>query len=566
MTMRFRIAAVLMLIGVVSTCGRAQVRPGANVNMEIPFHRGVNLTSWFQAGSPREIQFTEFTKQDFIDIQSLGCDVIRLPINLHFMTDGDPNYTLDPLFLQFLDQVVDWCEELQLYLILDNHTFDVDASTDVNVDKVLVPVWTQMAEHYKDRSAYLCYEVLNEPHGITDARWGLIQQQVIMAIHAVDPTHWIIVSGAGWGSYNNLNSVPSYPRDYNLIYSFHFYDPFLFTHQGASWTDPSMVPLAAVPFPYGAGPIPACPPELKGTWIESSLSSYQNDGTVARVKQLLDIAVNFRDRRQVPVFCGEFGVCRQNSDNEQRAHWYEVVRRYLEEKQIAWTSWDYQGGFGLFNRGSNEQFEHDLNLPVVEALGLTAPEQTPFVTTPDREGFDLYTDYIAENVQNSSYSNNGTIDFYCDTDPAAGAYCLYCTDCDRYAGIGFDFRPDKDLMGLVSEGDSLEFWVRGDTPGARFDVRFLDTKTPEPQDHPWRMTATIDEKMAMWDGAWHLVQIPLRSFKDSGSWDNGAWFNPKGAFDWSAVNRFEIVSEHHSFAGMQFWFDDIRITDPPGVR
>ena len=55
------------------------------------------------------------------------------------------------------------------------------------------------------------------------------------------------------------------------------------------------------------------------------------------MKELIDIAVKFRDQRQVPVFCGEFGVYRQNSDNDQRVYWYEVVRKYLEEKKIAWT-------------------------------------------------------------------------------------------------------------------------------------------------------------------------------------------------------------------------------------
>ena len=400
--MRFRIAAVLMLVGVVSVCGRAQVRPGGGTMLEVPFHRGVNLTGWLQAGSARQIQFTKFTKQDFNDIKSLGCDVIRLPINLHFMTDGDPNYTVDPLFFSFLDQIVDWCEELELHLILDNHTFDVDASTDVNVDQVLVPIWTQMAEHYKDRSKFLYYEVLNEPHGITDARWGQIQQKVITAIRAVDETHSIVVSGAGWGSYNNLKSLPVY-KDKNLIYSFHFYDPFLFTHQGASWTGPSMEPLAGVPFPYGAGPMPACPAELKGTWIESSLNSYKNDGTVSRVKALIDIATSFRDQRQVPVFCGEFGVYMRNSDNAQRVNWYRIVGEYLEEKGIPWTMWDYHGGFGLFEKDSNELFKHDLNVPLVEALGLTAPEQTEFVLTPEVADFDIYTEYIAENVRDSSY-------------------------------------------------------------------------------------------------------------------------------------------------------------------
>ena len=38
------------------------------------------------------------------------------------------------------------------------------------------------------------------------------------------------------------------------------------------------------------------------------------------------------------------------------------------------------------------------------------------------------------------------------------------------------------------------------------------------------------------------------------------------AFNWAAVDRFEIVAEYHDLAGMQFWFDSLRVTDPVGVR
>ena len=100
---------------------------------QAPFSRGVNLTNWFQAGSAQEIQFSKYTYEDFQQIQSLGCDVIRLPINLHFMTDGAPDYNLDPLFLTFLDQAVDWAEDLGIHLILDNHTFDPAEDTDPNI-------------------------------------------------------------------------------------------------------------------------------------------------------------------------------------------------------------------------------------------------------------------------------------------------------------------------------------------------------------------------------------------------------------------------------------------------
>lgn len=83
---------------------------------EAPFSRGINLTEWFQASNIQEVQFTRYTKKDFEQIQDLNCDVIRLPINLHFMTNGAPDYVLEPLFLDFLDQVADWAEELNMHL------------------------------------------------------------------------------------------------------------------------------------------------------------------------------------------------------------------------------------------------------------------------------------------------------------------------------------------------------------------------------------------------------------------------------------------------------------------
>ncbi|MCB0638953.1 MAG: cellulase family glycosylhydrolase, partial [Lewinella sp.] len=159
---------------------------------DAPFDRGVNLTNWFQANSAQEIPFGKYTLTDFEQIQSLGCDVIRLPINLHAMAGPGPGYTLDPLFLEFLDQAVDWAETVGIHLILDNHTFDPASDTPTDIDDVLLPVWEQMANHFKDRSDLILYEVLNEPHGINDALWGSIQGQVIDRIRSTGDTHTIV--------------------------------------------------------------------------------------------------------------------------------------------------------------------------------------------------------------------------------------------------------------------------------------------------------------------------------------------------------------------------------------
>jgi endoglucanase len=530
---------------------------------EAPFHRGVNLTGWLQTSNARQIQFTRFTKQDFINIRTLGCDVIRLPINLHFMTSGAPDYTVDPLFFYFLDPIIDWSEELGMHLILDNHTFDPAADTPDNIGEALIPVWTQVASRYKDRSTLICYEILNEPHGITDSRWNAVQQTVIDAIRAVDAKHAIVVGPAGWNSYNNLALMPRFADD-NLIYTFHFYDPFLFTHQGASWASPSMAPLAGVPFPFVAARMPACPPSLKGTWIESSLNGgYRTEGTVKHLKDLIDIAVRFRTQRNVPLFCGEFGVYIPNSPAADRVAWYDAVRSALEEKGIAWTIWDYQGGFGLFEKGSSELFDYDLNIPLVAALGLTEPPQKEFMLLPESAGFTLYDDFIGPGIIESGDAGDGLIDFYSETGPERGRNCILWTGAPRYTDIGFSFKPIRDLSRLVERGYALDFWVRGDSPGARFDVRFIDTKTEDPSDHPWRMRMTVDNTLASWDGEWKHLQIPLGRFTEQGSWD-GSWYNPLGLFDWRAVDRFEIVSEHSDLKGVRFWFDDIRVLNPRG--
>ena len=124
--------------------------------------------------------------------------------------------------------------------------------------------------------------------------------------------------------------------------------------------------------------------------------------------------------------------------------------------------------------------------------------------------------------------------------------------------ISFDFNPNIDLSLLPDHDFEISFWVRGNSSGSSFDIRFVDTKTGS-SDHPWRMGKTIDETVTTWDNKWHQVIVPLSELQEKGSWDN-AWFNPENKFDWSAVDRFEIVAEQKALTGIQFFFDDIEVS------
>jgi len=525
----------------------------------LPFSKGVSLSNWFQTGNPHQIQFSKYSRTDLLNIKSLGADVIRLPINLEYMTDGSDNYIIDPLFFSFLDQVIDWCGGLGIYLILDNHTFDVNNSTPTNYNEVLVPIWKQMANHFKNRTMYVLYEILNEPHGISDTRWNEIQAEVVDSIRTIDTLHTIIVGPAGWNSFYNLELMPIY-NDTNLIYTFHFYNPFIFTHQGAGWVIPSLVPLANLPFPYDPNRMPNLPPELLGSWIADEYYNYNNIGTIQHLHNLIDIAINFSLERNAPIFCGEFGVLRNNAPENDRVVWYNAVRQYFDANNIPWTSWDYQGGFGIFKKQTYELFDYNLNTPLLQALNFNIPPQFNFILTPDSSEFYIYRDYIENNIYSIIYSL-GDVDFY-STESYNGDFSIHWSAAVQYENIAFDFIPDKDMNYLLRHNYVLSFWYRGTNNQINFDVRFVDTNIDE-NDHPWRMNYHLDNSSILLDGQWHKVEIPLTQFVEQGAWDNG-WFPPVGLFDWTAIDQFQFVSENGNLIG-DLYFDDIKIYDPTMV-
>ena len=340
--------------------------------VSVPFSRGVNFPKWFESRSFKDIVSDKYVEQDFADVKSLGADVIRLPAAFHNFTLGDGDYTLEPGFFKYLDTAVDWAEKHQIYIILDDHSFHPINPTDVNIDRILVPVWEQLARRYKDRSDYVIYEVLNEPHGISDERWGEIQGAAVTAIRRIDKKRIIIVGGTNFNSIEKLFSIPSY-TDENLVYTFHFYDPHLFTHQGATWNKPSLAPLSGLPFPADKNKIPKPHETFVGTWVEECLKNYENDANPAKLCATLDRAAAFSKERNVPVFCGEFGVFMIQSPPEDRVTWYKFVREELEKRGIPWACWDYFGGFGIFKTQFRGNFKTDLNIDIVRAMNFTIP-------------------------------------------------------------------------------------------------------------------------------------------------------------------------------------------------
>ncbi|NUQ82272.1 MAG: cellulase family glycosylhydrolase [Bacteroidetes bacterium] len=532
---------------------------GSSAAQEPPFHRGVNLTGWFQWVTPQTISFGKYNRHTFEEIKSLGADVIRLPIDLQMMLGPGPGYEPDSTFLFFLDQVIHWSDSLDLYLIVDNHTFDPSIPTPPTVINWMKPAWKSIATRYKGSWPKVVFEILNEPHAISASTWNLIQNDVLSAIRAIDSDRWIIAGPVDFNSYNQLSTLPVF-TDPKVIVTFHFYDPFLLTHQGANWTDPSLEHLGGLPYPYDAGRMPVLPDVYKGTWIESSFNNYKNEGKDSWVQEKLEIPASYRRTKNQILYCGEFGILNHFSTTDDRARWYETVRKQLEADSIAWTIWDYQGGFGLFVPGSAERFHHDLNLPLVEALGFTAPPQTAWIQRPDTLPVSIYSDFLHHGLDNTSWSPTGTVSLHTRNTGGTGMHAIEMKNLPQYGTFGFRFAGNRDFSRLRTGGYYLKMKIKGTAGVNQLEVRFIDTKTGT-GDHPWRNRVILQAPTVNWGTDWKTVKIPLSSFQESGSWDENAWHDPKGLFDWKSIDKLEIVAEQKAMTGETIWLDDIEITD-----
>jgi endoglucanase len=340
-----------------------------------PFRRGFNFSRWFEFRRVQDIPADKYGKGDFEKVKALGVDHIRLPMRSNDFTGGRPDWKLDPLYLKYLDRALEWAEETELFLLLDNHTFNnkIPDGEDEHLEEALCRVWAQLAEHCGNRSSLIMYEIFNEPHGISDEKWGAIQGKVIGTIREIDAKHTIVVGGTNYNSIGSLEGIPEYP-DGNLIYTFHYYDPHVFTHQGNSWDSIPLTSLGALPFPYDAGRMPGLPADLRGTRYEEIFASYAALSSYEAMEARIAEVVSFANRRRVPVFCGEFGAYMKTALHEDRVRWHHRVMGIFNSMEIPWTIWEWDSAFGVFKTSGGGEIPGDLDPEIIAALGLRLPE------------------------------------------------------------------------------------------------------------------------------------------------------------------------------------------------
>jgi endoglucanase len=312
----------------------------------------------------KAVHFSDFVKlnqvqarkQEMADIASAGFKVVRIPVCFGAWASISPPYRWEtPEFLAAPDSLIKWAVANNLTAIVDLHHVEFDGSIKgADSTARIVWLWQQIAQRYKNTDPEkVLFELRNEPHDMTAGAWRTQATQLIQTVRAIAPNHTLVVGFHDWNGRDAL--VKSEPfADPNIIYTFHFYDPFVFTHQGATWAGSGLPELKGVPFPANSTTKISVPGSAKGTWVESAINNYANEATYEVIYKNLETAKTWSTAKNVPVFLGEFGSYNLNAEPDSRCRHAEAIYVALGKLQIPSAWWEWDGGFSMFGKGNTQ--------------------------------------------------------------------------------------------------------------------------------------------------------------------------------------------------------------------
>jgi aryl-phospho-beta-D-glucosidase BglC (GH1 family) len=239
------------------------------------------------------------TQADIKFIAQQGANTIRLPFNYKLFTDEDyMGLSSQQDGFQRIDQLISWCRQAGLYLILDMHDCPGSQTGD-NIDdgygypwlfeseqsqQLFCDIWQRIAKRYAKEPVILGYELMNEPiahyfenKDELNARLEPLYKRAVRAIRQVDRNHVILLGGARWNS--DFFMFSDWTFDNNIMYTCH---------------------------------------------------RYGGDATAEAINDY----ISFRDKTQLPMYMGEIG----HNTNEWQADFVKVMK----QANIGYTFWPYK--------------------------------------------------------------------------------------------------------------------------------------------------------------------------------------------------------------------------------
>jgi len=317
--------------------------PGTNENNNSPdddskaFQRNKNIGRGINFGNaleaPSEGAWGLTIKESYVQaIADSGFNSVRLPICWSAHTGSVAPYSIDPVFLNRVDEVVNWCLNRNLAVIITIHHFnDLYNYPDNQVyQNMFFAIWKQLTEHYLSVDhERLFFEVLNEPEvNLTPEKWNLLMPKIIDSIRVRDNDRTLIIDAPDYAAHTSLPKLVIPASEQNVIVSTRYYLPWQFAQQGAWWSDWTDLSLYL---------------GTRWTGTESEKNSVLSD--VAFIS-------NWSKANNRPVTIGEWGSI-MFADNQSRLTWTNYVRTQFDKNEFSFSYFDFGVVFKAYSIAEN---------------------------------------------------------------------------------------------------------------------------------------------------------------------------------------------------------------------
>lgn len=221
---------------------------GAQVNRLLG--AGMNFGDTLDA--PREGDWSGgLEASHFRIVADAGFDHVRLPVSWAGYASNSAPYTIpdgnDPTIShpdynniwERIDWAIDQAELNDLRIVVNFHHYEPLHNNPAGHRDRIIGIWRQIAERYADAGDHVIFELLNEPHGRFTAEphlWNELAADLLDVVRETNPTRIVIIGPVEYSTIDFLDDLVL-PNDNYLISSVHLYEPFNFTHQGASWVE-----------------------------------------------------------------------------------------------------------------------------------------------------------------------------------------------------------------------------------------------------------------------------------------------------------------------------------------
>ncbi len=285
---------------------------------------------------------TFISESDLANIASMGFDHVRLGFD-QIVLEEKP-YVYRESAMKHIEDFLKWAKKHNLNVVLNLHKAignycdlpqEISLFDDAELQRRFVSLWLELERRFADYPN-VAFELLNEVRNIDPQKWNNLADSTISALRKKNPSRKIIVGPVAWNSPNRLKDLKIWD-DPNVIYTFHFYEPFIFTHQRGVLQPSVLVYNRVMNYPSDVEPY-AQYFEFMG---RKSPFAGQERIDKNTLKKLLQPAVDFAKRNPNKIlWCGEFGTIR-HAPLQSRENWMNDVISILVENDIPYCVWNY---------------------------------------------------------------------------------------------------------------------------------------------------------------------------------------------------------------------------------